>query len=546
MTHSSVNLILIAVSTILDECIFIKNALSHRKASVLWSSIRAVGKISKSDNSAHDFSADEFRIYFASVYSSLFRNCNDINFSSEGLPDFPLCLQVSEVENLMRQVKRKSPGPDGIPHWVFRDYASILAPAVSSIFNRSLNCGTVPSCFKVAHLTPIPKSSNAKKVNDFRPISLLPILSKMLEKLVAVKWILPFIKNKLSQTQFAYLPGPGKGTTSALTLLYHRVLQFLDKESGSVRVLTLDYAKAFDRLPHSAILESACNFKLPFQAVQWIHNFLTDRRQRVHIPHSTSDWFCVPSGVPQGSVLGPLLFCLVIDNLSPICPNSDMLKFADDVTLLHYVRTPSDDCLAKEWNSINAWSARVGLSLNIEKCSVMDISTKRSLRLSPISELANKDHTKILGVTFSSDLSWNKHIDIIVSKANKRIFVMRNLKRSGCPPQILCQVYKALIQSVLTYSFPVFCNLPKYLMDRLLRVERRILKLIGNDSAPSLTTNAERQCKKLFSNILRDSTHPLRELFIPREPTFRNRCTLRPPRTRTKRFGNSFLRFCFT
>ena len=513
----------------------------------MWSSLRTIGKFKKTDNSAlNKFSAVEFGDYFLSVYSSLSANDDIITALPDDLPDYSLSLSISEVSELMRKAKRKSPGPDGIPHWVFRDFASVLAPAVTSIFNRSLDCGVVPSCFKLAHITPIPKCSNAKNVNDFRPISLLPILSKMLEKLVARNWILPFTSNRLDPSQFAYLPGPGKGTTSALTLLYHRVLKFLDKESGAVRVLSLDYAKAFDRLPHSAILESACAIKLPWQAVRWIQNFLTDRQQRVCTTHSTSDWFGVPSGVPQGSVLGPLLFCLVIDKLSTVCSNSDMLKYADDVTVFHYVRDPNDDHLTDEWKNIIAWSKGVGLSLNTDKCFVMDIITKRNLSLRPVPELVNRDFAKILGVIFSSDLSWNRQIGNTISKANKHIYIIRNLKRSGCSPDILRQVSKALIHSILTYGFPVLCNLPKYLMERLMRVERRILRLIGNNAAPCLIDDAERQCTKLFFNTLHDSKHPLRELFLPRDPTLRNRCILRPPRTRTERFKNSFLRFCPT
>ena len=353
------------------------------------------------------------------------------------------------------------------------------------------------------------------------------------------------INNKL-KSQFAYLPGPGKGTSSALTLLYHRVVSFLDKGSGAVRILTLDYAKAFDRLPHSAIIDSACTLKLPLQAVRWIYNFLSGRQQRVRIANSSSDWFCVPSGVPQGSVLGPLLFCLVIDHLSSTCPNSDMLKFADDVTLLHYVRDPVDDRLSEEWSNVIAWSSEVGLTLNVDKCCVMDIITKRGLCLHPISGLVNKNHTKILGVTFSSDLSWNRHIDNIVSRANKRVYILRNLKRSGCHPEILHRVHKALIQSVFTYCFSVYCNLPNYLLNRIRRVERRVLRLIGSDATPSFILDAERQCTKMFLTILHDSEHPLRELFLPRIPTVRNPCILRRPRTRTKRLENSFLRFCFT
>lgn len=140
-----------------------------------------------------------------------------------------------------------------------------------------------------------------------------------------------------------------------------------------------------------------------------------------------------------------------------ICPNSDIPKFADDVTLLQYVRDPEDGWLSDEWRNITAWSSGVDLSLNIGKYSVMNFPwTKRDLRLQLIAEIVKRNFTKISGSTFSSDLSWNKHIDEVVSKADKRIYIIRNLKRSGYPPVVLHRIFK----SILLYSFPVFCNLP--------------------------------------------------------------------------------------
>ena len=245
-------------------------------------------------------------------------------------------------------------------------------------------------------------------------------------------------------------------------------------------------------------------------------------------------------------MLGPLLSCIVSDGLSAVCANSTIIKFADDVTIVHAVRDPVDDELETEWQNILAWSSHIGLPLNVDKCGVMDIISKRSLSLSPIPNLASKDFSKILGVIFSNDLTWNRHVEMVVKKANKRFFILRNLKRSGCPTKILIHVYRAMIQSLFIYCFPVFCNLPRYLLEKLNRVEKRAARIIGGDLVPSLSIVLENHCSSLFEKVLKDTQHPLRELFLHRTPTLRNLCTLRPPRTRTKRFKDSFIRFCFT
>ena len=172
----------------------------------------------------------------------------------------------------------------------------------------------------------------------------------------------------VSDNQFAYVPLPGRGTTSALSLINNYILRFLDEGSGAVRVLSVDFSKAFDTLPHRTIIDSAIHFSLPRQAVEWIYSFLCDRRQRVNFQDSVSDWCSCVSGVPQGSIIGPLLFCLAIDSLSSVCANSAMIKYADDVTVLHFVRREEDDDLQCEMDNISAWSRSAGLSLNPTKC----------------------------------------------------------------------------------------------------------------------------------------------------------------------------------
>ena len=396
-----------------------------------------------------------------------------------------------------------------------------------------------------SNITPIPKCTSPSLPSDFRPISLLPILGKVLEKFVAIKWILPRISVAASSSQFAYIPSIGGGTTTALILIQHKILEFLDSSSGAVRVLSIDFAKAFDKIPHPGILETAYKFHLPKKAISWVRSFLSERFQRVKIRDKFSNWH---SGVPQGSVIGPLLFCMFVDDLNSIMHNSLTFKYADDVTILHFLRNSEDDKLQLEYENVQDWSLSHCLPINASKCRVLDISTKKSITFAPIqlpdgSSLMQVSSLCLLGITLSSDMKWSLHVEQILRKACKRIFLLRNLRRSGCPHFVMLHTYNSIIRSTLIYAYPAFCNLPQHLQEKFLKFERRAFRIIGESSVPNVIQFAEETCKHLFTKVSQMEGHPLRQCFSQRSTVTRASMQLRPPRAKTKRFSSSFVRF---
>ncbi|MEL7309549.1 MAG: reverse transcriptase domain-containing protein, partial [Pseudomonadota bacterium] len=279
-------------------------------------------------------------------------------------------------------------------------------------------------------------------------------------------------------------------------------------------------------------------------------SFLSNRFQRVCLDGNVSDWSAVTSGVPQGSVLGPLLFCLVVDSLSPIFPNSSILKYADDVIILHFIRKSEDDKLQAEWNALVDWSETISLPINYSKSQVLDIVTKSRLSLAPVSVsstvfLKNVNFIVFLGVVISDDLKWNSHFDRMLKRAAKRTFILRNLRRSGCPQNIMWRVYLSMIRPLLTYAVPSFCNAPVYLFESLLRFERRLCRIMGIEPAdhPSVVDFMNLSCEKLFIQIHNNVNHSMRSLFLPHSSS-RSMLQLRPPFARTKRFKSSFIRYC--
>ena len=316
--------------------------------------------------------------------------------------------------------------------------------------------------------------------------------------------------------------------------------------------MSIDFRKAFDKLSYSSVFDALLKFDINSHIINWIASFLSSRSQRVSCHNEFSEVVSVTSGVPQGSVLGPVLFVLVMDGLSVVCPNTSIIKYADDVTFLHCFRSQSDDRLQQEWDSLVAWADSIQLPINFDKCCVLDFVTKRSLQLLPIRccsslYLKQVSNFRFLGVKMSVDFKWNTHFDFILKKAVKRLFVLRNLKRSGCPSHLLFKAYNGFIRPLLTYSFSSFCNAPTYLMNRLLSFERRAFRIIGRDPSNHLSVLdvGNRQCFKLFRSIETSKNHPLRSMFLERVPTStRSSLSLRRPHSKTKRFLDSFIKFC--
>lgn len=512
-----------------------------------WKRYKTVARVKQSDVWPADVSVSGLNDYFSSVFQesgSLPLCPSDVAF----LPDEPLEVTDLQVNFYLQRLRKGFGGPDGIPFWVFKNTSVFISSAIAFIFNNCFKNGVFPTVFKFADIVPIPKVAKPSSPSDFRPISVLPVLSKVMEKIVVSRWILPHVSSKLSPSQFAYVPGTGKGTATALTLINHLVLDYLDKKSGAVRMLAADFSKAFDKVSFNSIISALLKFCLPRQAVTFLCNFLCNRKQRVRLNFEVSNWCSITSGVPQGSVLGPILFSMVIDSYSPICNNSMCIKYADDVTVLHFIHAETEDFLQSEWSHLESWSDSVGLRLNREKSCVMNYITKKSLNLVSVKAndgviLPTVSSLRLLGVTFSSDFTWNLHVQNIVNKCYKRFFILRNLKRASCPPSIIHKCYVAFIRSILLYSFPCFCNLPQYLFNKIIRLERRATSYFSDYKFCSVQEATSRICERLFKDILNSCDHPLRVLFEARVPTPRNDCVLRAPLAKTTRFYNSFIRY---
>lgn len=375
----------------------------------------------------------------------------------------------------------KSMGPDGISPLVLKSCACALADPLYHLFNCSLRSSTIPQEWKLHRISPIFKSGDKSLVSNYRPISLLCIVSKLFEQIIYDK-IIDFISPKLSLSQFGFLRG--KSTNQQLLSLLNIVHNNLDHRS-STDVIYLDIKKAFDSVSHSKLLYKLWSFGITGRLWSWFQAYLSNRSQMVVINGAQSGILPVTSGVPQGSVLGPLLFLIFINDLPQSLVSVVPLIFADDTKCIQSVYSSFDEAsLQKDLNSLHAWSENNMLCFNTLKSYHMRFPSSPESVLYYLNNQAitTRDQVRDLGVWFSNDLSWSKHISHITSKAYQSLYLIRRSFNSALlPTHVRKALYVSLVRSHLTYCSVIWR--PQYQRDilQLERVQRRATKWILSD-----------------------------------------------------------------
>ena len=285
--------------------------------------------------------------------------------------EVPPTIQPYEVcKKLLLTKSSKAHGPDNVPCRVLKAFAYELATPIATIFNASLNNGIVPRIWKESNITPIPKIKLPMSEGDIRPISLTSCLSKTLEDFV-VSWMMDDVRENIDLNQFGCL----KGTSSTYCLLdmVHTWITHVDIPSKHLRICFLDFSKAFDRIGYNVLITKLINIGVRRSLIAWIISFLSNRRQRVKLAESTSHWLPVKAGVPQGTKLGPILFLIMINNLSISSPDTKTWKYVDDVSLSEGLSRDSDSTIQSSLDTISSWSSLNWMKLNAKKCKELRV-----------------------------------------------------------------------------------------------------------------------------------------------------------------------------
>ena len=362
------------------------------------------------------------------------------------------------VCNLLRKIDpSKSPGPDGIPGLLLKEGAPQIAEPLSKLFNPSLATGQLPSDWTRANITPIHKKGSKHLPNNYRPISLTCTVVKIMEHLIHQE-LSQFLSNnnKLITSQHGFRSKHSCQTQLLETV--HHWANALDQRS-SVHVIFLDFSKTFDTVPHLKLCAKLDNIGVRGNILSWIKAFLTNRQQRVCVDGRSSDWSSISSGVPQGSILGPLLFLIYINDIT-LSLNSKARLFADDCTLYRTVSS-AEDCvlLQSDLAKVYSWTQMWQLSLNTSKCKVLNISNKRT----PPTYRYNINNTplefvekmKYLGIYINRHLRWNDNVSYASHKATR---ILNLLRRSmyRCSKSAKERAVSALVRPHLEYVAPVW------------------------------------------------------------------------------------------
>lgn len=392
-------------------------------------------------------------------------------FSLHNVPvDVPIVLT-----SLSKLKLSYSPGPDGIPSSVLKKCASLFAPLLTRIFTRSIKEGSLPSIWKSAWLVPLFKKGDRSVCSNYRGISLLSPLSKILESIIH-SHVLPDVVSHLSPRQHGFIPK--RTTSSNLMCLVSSTLSNL-VSGRQTDVVYTDFSAAFDSVPLALLIAKLERLGIGGQLLSWLRSYLSLRTYRVRVASCLSDSFVGSSGVPQGSVLSPLLFLLFVNDCSSILPPDGFLLYADDLKIYLPVSSPTDCCaLQSVLNSFSVWCRKNGLSP--DKCCVISftrspvISFSYSLCDTVIRRVSS---VKDLGVWLDETLSFNTHVDYVISKANKSLGLIVRLSSDIRDPLCLKSLYCCWVRPSLEYAAVVWSPPGSTAMARLESVQRKFTRV---------------------------------------------------------------------
>ena len=392
------------------------------------------------------------------------------------LPNFEIT--TDEVHKALDSLKtNKSPGPDKVYPKLLKETKSEILSSLTTVFNMSLRQGIVPSDWKKANVTPIFKKGDKQIPGNYRPISLTSVVGKLLESIIRDK-IVRYLESHslIGDSQHGFRNK--RSCLSNLLTFYNDLFSDYDV-ARSLDIVYLDFQKAFDKVPHHKLLYKLKQIGIDGQVNQWIANWLSNRQQRVVIDGFNSEWTPVTSGVPQGSVLGPVLFIIYINDLD-VGLNNRISKFADDTKIGNSVLTDEDrQSLQEDLHKISVWSDRWEMPFNVDKCQVLQVGTRnkkfdyemRGIKLKSV------QCVKDLGVKIASNLKFSQQCVDATNKANRMLgFIKRNFLFKN--KDVILPLYTSLVRPHLEYAVQFWS--PHHAKDiaKLEGVQRRATKMI--------------------------------------------------------------------
>ena len=390
-------------------------------------------------------------------------------------------ITTEKVRKKIRQLKPHSAaGPDGIAPKLLQQCEDQIAPVLAMIFRKSLNKSEVPQEWKTATVIPIFKKGKKSAAGNYRPVSLTSVSCKVLESILKDDIMEHLSRNQLiRKSQHGFMKGKSCSTN---------LLEFLDKiteatdKGTATDVIYLDFAKAFDKVPTERLLRKVESHGICGRMGTWIRAWLTDRKQRVSVNGKLSGWKKVLSGVPQGSVLGPVLFLLFINDLDMEVTEKQIIKkFADDTKIAQFIESPGDAAeLQDTLNRLCAWADRWGMQFNTAKCHVMHIGRNNPRNVYSMNgvQLAETTEERDIGVTVSCNL---KPAQQCRKAAQTASVVLGQITRAFHyrDRRVFLNLYKQYVRPHLEFSVAAWSPWTKEDIETLEKVQKRAVKAVS-------------------------------------------------------------------
>jgi hypothetical protein len=453
-----------------------------------------------------------FNEYFASIFAP------NSDITAPNLPTDEKKSWLSSItvcsDDLLKTLKKlpskTSVDNDGLSYKILKEGGNILGVHLTRLFSLSLNEGRIPKAWKVGIVTPIHKCGSKKLVSNYRPISVTSCCCRILERLVRYR-IMEYLStyNLINATQHGFVP---QRSTETILLEYYDYVSDRVDNNMMIDTIFFDFAKAFDTIPHHKLIRCLQQHGINGKLLRWIISFLTNRQQLVRIGNAYSKALPVTSGVIQGSVLGPLFFNIFINNIDDVVKHSTILKYADDIRLS--ISAPKSDSvllhskLQHDIDNIAEWASDSGMALNANKCFYVTFGSSDHQRTYSTggSTIVNKSDYKDLGITVSSPLSFNKHIDLVISRAYSRLGLIHKAFRIKSQTSIL-RLFKAFVRPIVEYSSLIWNPYTIRNNNRVERIQRHMCRMIPE--VRNLPYHKQLSCLGLHSLQLRRQRYQL-------------------------------------
>ena len=378
----------------------------------------------------------------------------------------------------------KACGPDDLSARLIKTLSSELSSPLELLYSATHHQGLIPSDWKHARVSPIFKKGDRNQAENYRPVSLTCILCKIAEHII-VSQMYDHLDYYGIFTDAQHGFRKKRSTETQLLLTTDDFMLGLEKNIQTDAIL-LDFSKAFDKVPHHLLIHKLARYGINSNAISWISSFLNNRTQEVHVQGSQSQISEVTSGVPQGSVLGPLLFLMFINDMPSYLKNSSTIRlFADDAIIYRQIKTPQDGQLLQEdLECLLHWEKDWGMAFHPQKCQTLRVTRKKTPTIVNYNIrghlLECVPSSKYLGLIISNDLSWKKHIQSISTTANRTLSLLqRNIYH--CPQPIKTMSYKSLVRPQLEYCSTIWDPHNKCYINQLESIQNRAARFILND-----------------------------------------------------------------